>query len=68
MPEVVLNGQKIRTSPGFRLFNDKNQLVFAHTLQGQKFTVNYVIEPSTKWLHQAWILTPDETKVKLPKR
>ena len=66
MPEVTLNGKTIRTSPGFRLFDAKNRLVFAHTLQGQKFTVNYVIEPSTQWLHQAWILTPDEAKVKLP--
>ncbi|MEG2999732.1 MAG: hypothetical protein RR855_04200 [Comamonas sp.] len=66
MPEVTLNGKKIRTTPGFRLFNAKNQLVFAHTLQGQKFTVNYVIEPSTQWLHQAWILTPEEAKTKLP--
>lgn len=66
MPEVTLNGKKIRTSPGFRLFDAKNRLVFGHTLQGQKLTVNYVIEPSTQWLHQAWVLTPEEAKVKLP--
>ena len=66
MPEVTLNGKPIRTSPGFRLFDAKNRLVFAHTLQGQKFTVNYVIEPNTQWLHQAWILTPEEAKVPLP--
>ena len=64
MPVVTLNGQQIRTTPGFRLFDEKNRLVFAHTLQGQKFTVNYVIEDSTKWLHQAWILTPDEQATK----
>ena len=65
-PEVAINGAAIRTTPGFRLFDAKNRLVFAHTLQGQTFTVNYVIEPSTQWLHQAWILTPDEAKDKLP--
>ena len=66
MPQVTLNGKAIRTTPGFRLFDAKNRLVFGHTLQGQKFTVNYVIEPSTQWLHQAWILTPEEAKAKLP--
>lgn len=66
MPEVTLNGKTIRTTPGFRLFDAKNHLVFANTLQGQRFTVNYVIEPSTQWLHQAWILTPEEAKTKLP--
>ena len=66
MPEALLNGKKVRTTPGFRLFDAKNRLVFAHTLQGQTFTVNYVIEPSTQWLHQAWILTPAEAKAKLP--
>jgi hypothetical protein len=66
MPEVALNGKKIRTTPDFRLFNARNQLVLAHTLQGQKFAVNYVIEPSTQWLSQAWILTPEEVQAKLP--
>ena len=66
MPEVTLNGKTIRTTPGFRLFDAKNHLVFANTLQGQRLTVNYVIEPSTQWLHQAWILTPEEVKTKLP--
>lgn len=62
MPEVTLNGQKIRTTPGFRLFDAKNHLIFAHTVAGQRFTVNYVIEPNTQWLHQAWILTPEEIR------
>jgi len=66
MPEVTLNGKVIRTSPGFRLFDADNRLVFAHTLAGQKFRVNYVIEPSTQWLHTVWILTPEEAKAKLP--
>lgn len=66
MPEVTLNGKTIRTAPGFRLFDAENRLVFAHTLAGKKFTVNYVIEPSTQWLHTVWILTPIEAKVQRP--
>lgn len=66
MPEVSLNGKTIRTTPGFRLFDAENRLVFAHTLTGKKFAVNYVIEPGTQWLHTVWILTPDEIKTKPP--
>lgn len=66
LPELTINGKLLRTTPGFRLLDAKNRLVFAHTLQGQSFTVNYVIEPSTRWLHQAWILTPEEIQAKLP--
>lgn len=66
LPELTINGKRLRTTPGFRLFDAQNRLVFAHTLQGQTFTVNYVIESSTGWLHQVWLLTPEEAKTKLP--
>lgn len=59
-PEVAINGQTIRTTPGFRLFTPDRTLVMAHNLQGQKFPVAFVIEPSTQWLHTAWILSPSE--------
>ena len=55
-----LNNDTIRTAPGFRLFSPQNALVMAHTVQGQSFTVNYVIEPSTGLLHTAWILSKAE--------
>ena len=66
LPELTINGKRLRTTPGFRLFDTQNRLVFAHTLQGQTLTVNYVIEPSTGWLHQVWLLTPEEAQLKLP--
>ena len=64
MPEVMLNGKPIRTTPGFRLFSTEGRLIMAHTLAGQNLLVNYVIEPSTQWLHTAWILTPEEAALK----
>lgn len=59
-PEVTLNGHTVRTSPGFRLFSPERTLLFAASYQGQKFPAAFVIEPSTQWLHTAWVLTPAE--------
>ncbi|MEG1771513.1 MAG: hypothetical protein RR311_23730 [Comamonas sp.] len=66
MPEVTLNGKAMRTTPGFRLFSTEGRLVMAHTVTGQNLLVNYVIEPSTQWLHTAWVLTPEEAALKRP--
>lgn len=66
MPEVTLNGKAIRTTPGFRLFSTEGRLLMAHTLAGQSLLVNYQIEPSTQWLHAAWVLTPEEAALKRP--
>jgi len=66
MPEVTLNGKPMRTTPGFRLFSTEGRLLMAHTLAGQSLLVNYQIEPSTQWLHAAWVLTPQEAALKRP--
>ena len=58
--QASLNGQAIRMAPGMRLFSPQNSLVMAHTVLGQTFQVNYVLEPSTGMLHAAWILTEAE--------
>ena len=68
MPNVQLNGQNIRTAPGFRLFSAENKLIFAHTVQAQPLRVAYVIEASTQWLLTAWILTDAEIAAIPPKR
>ena len=60
--EAEINGKAIRTAPGMRLFNPENALVMMHTIIGQKFTVNYVIEPSTGLLITAWVLSTAEAK------
>ncbi|WP_422847707.1 hypothetical protein ACOYR4_19175 [Acidovorax sp. M14] len=58
--EATLNGKTIRMAPGMRLFSPQNTLVMAHTVMGQTFKVNYVLENSTGMLHAAWILTEGE--------
>ena len=65
--EGKVNGDAYRLAPGLRLFNKQNQLVFAHSVVGQKLDVRYVIEPSTGMLHTAWVLTQAEL-AKEPKR
>ncbi|WP_345060588.1 hypothetical protein [Acidovorax lacteus] len=59
-PQVLLNGQVVRTAPGLRLFSPQNTLVMLHTVVGQSFRVNYVIEHATGMLLTAWILTEGE--------
>ena len=60
--QALVNGERrLRLAPGFRLFSPQNTLVLPHTVLGQGFTVNYLIEPSTGYLLTAWVLTPEET-------
>ena len=58
--QATLNGNAIRMAPGMRLFSPQNTLVMLHTVQGQSFKVNYLIENSTGMLLSAWILTEGE--------
>src|SRR5690606_35307826 len=60
--QAELDGEPVRLAPGLRVFNEKNALVFAHTLVGRTLKVRYVIEASTKRLHTVWLLTPAETE------
>ena len=47
-------------APGMRLFSPQNTLVQRHTVIGQTYKVNYVLEASTGMLHAAWILSEAE--------
>ncbi|MDD2544987.1 MAG: hypothetical protein PHI55_01730 [Burkholderiaceae bacterium] len=60
--DATLNGRALRMAPGMRLFSPQNQLVLAHTVLGQTFQVNYLIEASTGLLQTAWILNPREAE------
>lgn len=66
MGTALLNDDAIRTAPGLRIFSAQNTLVMQHAVQGQTFTVNYVVEPSTGLLHTVWILT--KTEADLPRK
>ncbi len=65
--EGAVDGKTYRLAPGLRIFNQQNQLVFAHAVAGQKLDVRYLIEPRTGMLLTAWILTDNEL-AKEPKR
>ena len=58
--EARLNSRDIRMAPGMRLFSPQNSLVQRHTVIGQTYKVNYVIEASSGMLHSAWILSEAE--------
>ena len=68
IPNAYVNGQAIRTAPGFRLFNSDNKLIFAHSIYQQDLRVVFVKEASTNWLLTAWILSPEEMAALSAKR
>jgi hypothetical protein len=58
-PEVLLNGEPERLSPGARIRAANNMLQLSGTLVGQTLLVHYTREPSGL-VHDVWILTPEE--------
>jgi len=62
-PNVLLNGQAERLSPGARIKGLNNQLVLSSTLVGQRVLVNYLRDPQGL-LHEVWILSAAEARQK----
>ncbi len=58
-PEVLLNGEPQRLSPGARIRGANNMLQMSGALVGQTLLVHYTRE-SNGLVHDVWILTPDE--------
>jgi hypothetical protein len=58
-PEVLLNGQTARLSPGSRIRGADNMLYLSASLSGHRLLVHYTREPSGL-VQDVWILTPDE--------
>jgi hypothetical protein len=58
-PEILLDGQPDRLSPGARIRSAQNMLVMVGAIQGEKFLVNYTRDPAGL-VSQVWILTPQE--------
>ncbi|MFC7409611.1 MULTISPECIES: hypothetical protein [Hydrogenophaga] len=54
-PDISINGKAERLSPGARIRNTNNTIVFANSLIGEKLVVNYVRE-SNGMVHEVWIL------------
>jgi hypothetical protein len=54
-PAITINGKPERLSPGARIRDTDNRIVFANTLSGQQLVVNYVRE-SNGMVHEVWLL------------
>jgi hypothetical protein len=62
-PNVLINGQADRLSPGARIKNTNNTLVLSGSLVGQRLLVNYLRE-THGLIHEVWILNEAETQQK----
>ncbi|MDP3521112.1 MAG: hypothetical protein Q8S02_10870 [Hydrogenophaga sp.] len=58
-PVITINGKTERLSPGARIRDTDNRIVFANTLSGQQLVVNYVRE-SNGLVHEVWLLNAFE--------
>ena len=62
-PEVRLDGQADRLSPGARIRDPRNLLVMSGALIGQELVVNY-LRDGAGLIHEVWILNADEAREK----
>ena len=63
-PQIELDGKADRLSPGARIRDEQGMLAMTGALEGKSFTVNVRREPSTGMVHEVWILSAEEAKVK----
>ena len=62
-PNVLINGQAERLSPGARIKGVNNQLVMSGALVGQRVLVNYLREPQGL-IREVWVLNEAEAQEK----
>ncbi|MES2581904.1 MAG: hypothetical protein V4627_04240 [Pseudomonadota bacterium] len=60
-PDILLNGQNARLSPGARIRGTNNLLVMSGTLAGQSLPVHYVLD-GQGMVHEVWILNATEAR------
>jgi hypothetical protein len=63
-PQIELDGKADRLSPGARIRDEQGMLAMTGALQGKEFVVNFRREVATGMVHEVWILTAEEQKVK----
>jgi hypothetical protein len=63
-PQIELDGKADRLSPGARIRDEQGMLTMTGALQGKEFVVNFRREAATGMVHEVWILTAEEQKVK----
>ena len=62
-PNILINGQPERLSPGARIKNPNNMIVLSGNLVGQALLVNYLRDPQGQ-VHEVWLLNPAEAQEK----
>ena len=60
-PEILLNGQAARLSPGARIRGVNNLLLMSGSLAGQTVLVNYVRD-AQGMVHEVWVLNATEAR------
>lgn len=61
-PEVLIDGQPTRLSPGSKIYNQMNMIVLPTHVGGGQYVVNYTRE-IYGMVHLVWILTDAEAAV-----
>lgn len=64
-PAIAINGHAMRLSPGARIRGPNNMLLMSGALVGQRYAVNYLLEPQGL-VREVWILSQAEVDA-LPK-
>jgi len=62
-PQILINGQVARLSPGARIKGVNNLLVMSGSLVGQAVLVNYVRD-NQGMVHEVWVLSAEEAQEK----
>ncbi|MGB4361090.1 MAG: hypothetical protein WBJ19_11800 [Rhodoferax sp.] len=62
-PNILINGQAERLSPGARIKNPNNMIVLSGSLVGQALLANYLRDPQGQ-VHEVWLLSPAEAQQK----
>ena len=62
-PEVLLNGEPARLSPGARIRGQNNLMEMSASLVGRKLMVHYTLG-TLGLVHDVWILRPEEAQVR----
>jgi len=62
-PDILINGQPARLSPGARIKGTSNTLVMSASLAGQTLRVNY-LRDGQGLVHEVWLLTDAEAQEK----
>ena len=62
-PDILINGQPARLSPGARIKGTSNTLVMSASLAGQVLVVNY-LRDGQGLVHEVWLLSEAEAQEK----